>query len=92
MGRATQGVRLISLRGDDEIAAVAKVYRDREEDDLTAYDEDGNPIVPEMVVDSVSADDIIELADDAIEEMDDEIIEDSEEEDELLEDDEDDVE
>ncbi len=92
MGRATQGVRLISLRGDDEIAAVAKVYRDREEDDLTAYDEDGNPIVPELVVDSVSADDIIELADDAIEEMDDEIIEDSEEEDELLEEDDEDVE
>ena len=32
MGRATQGVKLISLRGDDEIAAVAKVYRDRDEE------------------------------------------------------------
>ncbi|MEX1001405.1 MAG: DNA gyrase subunit A [Crocinitomicaceae bacterium] len=32
MGRATQGVRVISLRGDDEIAAVAKVYRDRDEE------------------------------------------------------------
>ncbi len=31
MGRATQGVRLINLKGNDEIAAVAKV--DKEEDD-----------------------------------------------------------
>src|SRR5690606_7587184 len=33
MGRATQGVRLISLRNDDDIAAVAKVYRNREEEE-----------------------------------------------------------
>ncbi|MFK8046073.1 MAG: DNA gyrase subunit A [Crocinitomicaceae bacterium] len=33
MGRATQGVRLINLRGDDEIAAVAKVYRDSDDED-----------------------------------------------------------
>jgi DNA gyrase subunit A len=32
MGRATQGVRLISLRGNDEIAAVAVVERDEEEE------------------------------------------------------------
>lgn len=32
MGRATQGVKVISLRGNDEIAAVAKVYRDRDEE------------------------------------------------------------
>ena len=53
MGRATQGVRLISLRGDDEIAAVAKVYRDREDDDDTAYDEDGNPIVIDKLSEGV---------------------------------------
>lgn len=48
MGRATQGVKLISLRGNDEIAAVAKVYRDRDEEEEEAeYDEDGNLIVPE---------------------------------------------
>ena len=48
MGRATQGVKLISLRGNDEIAAVAKVYRDRdEEEDETEFDEDGNPIISE---------------------------------------------
>ncbi|MGF1558686.1 MAG: DNA gyrase subunit A [Flavobacteriaceae bacterium] len=32
MGRATQGVRLINIKGDDSIAAVAKVMKD--EDDL----------------------------------------------------------
>ena len=28
MGRATQGVKLINLKGDDTIAAVAKVMKD----------------------------------------------------------------
>src|SRR5690606_28785461 len=32
MGRATQGVRLISLKGDDEIASITKVEREDEED------------------------------------------------------------
>ncbi len=32
MGRATQGVRLINLKGDDQIAAVAKVERTEEEE------------------------------------------------------------
>ncbi len=45
MGRATQGVRLINLKGSDEIASVAKVQRSDEEEE--EYDEDGNLIVPE---------------------------------------------
>ncbi|TCK69456.1 DNA gyrase subunit A [Winogradskyella wandonensis] len=32
MGRATQGVKLINLKGDDSIAAVAKVMKDDEEE------------------------------------------------------------
>lgn len=32
MGRATQGVRLISLKGDDEIASITKVEREDDED------------------------------------------------------------
>jgi len=32
MGRSTQGVRLISLKGDDEIAAVAKILNEDEDD------------------------------------------------------------
>ena len=48
MGRATQGVKLISIRGGDEIAAVAKVYRDRDtEEDEVELDEEGNPIIVE---------------------------------------------
>ncbi|WP_431134937.1 DNA gyrase subunit A [Psychroserpens mesophilus] len=34
MGRATQGVKLINLKGSDSIAAVAKVMKDEDEDEL----------------------------------------------------------
>ena len=49
MGRATQGVKLIDLRGNDEIAAVTKVKREDEDEEEVQYDEDGNPIVVEPV-------------------------------------------
>lgn len=39
MGRATQGVRLINIKGDDSIAAVAKVIKDESEDNNQASDE-----------------------------------------------------
>ena len=40
MGRATQGVRLITLKGDDEIASVAKVEREEEvEEDIQSLEE-----------------------------------------------------
>ena len=47
MGRATQGVRLINLKGNDQIAAVAKVERTEEEDveDAVILDESGNQII-----------------------------------------------
>jgi len=44
MGRATQGVKLINLTKNDEIAAIAKVAKTPE--DEVEYDEEGNPIVP----------------------------------------------
>ena len=49
MGRATQGVKLINLKGKDTIAAVAKVERSEEDEieDAVVLDEDGNPIVSE---------------------------------------------
>lgn len=50
MGRATQGVRLISLKGNDAIAAVAKV--ESEDDEESLLDEDGNVIVSELDEDS----------------------------------------
>ncbi|MCM4168911.1 DNA gyrase subunit A [Arenibacter antarcticus] len=43
MGRATQGVRLISIKGNDSIAAVAKVMKDEEElEDIENLDVDLN--------------------------------------------------
>lgn len=38
MGRATQGVRLINLRGNDEIASVARVDHHEEEEEITNVD------------------------------------------------------
>ncbi|SRX55373.1 DNA gyrase subunit A [Aequorivita sp. CIP111184] len=42
MGRATQGVRLIKVREDDAIAAVAKAMKDEDEDDLAIIDEEND--------------------------------------------------
>ncbi len=44
MGRATQGVRLIKVRDNDSIAAVAKAMHD---DDEVELDDDGNVIISE---------------------------------------------
>ena len=42
MGRATQGVRLITLKGDDEIASVAKIEHDEDEEiDASVIDTSG---------------------------------------------------
>ncbi|MBO6515454.1 MAG: DNA gyrase subunit A [Bacteroidia bacterium] len=38
MGRATQGVRLIKMKSNDEIASVAKVKKDEEEDEVEGVD------------------------------------------------------
>ena len=46
MGRAAQGVKLINLKGTAEIAAVARVPRSEDEEEVE-YDEDGNPIIVE---------------------------------------------
>ncbi|MBZ0242980.1 MAG: hypothetical protein K8F24_07185, partial [Bacteroidales bacterium] len=50
MGRATQGVRLINLKEDDEIAAVAKVTAEDEEAiEVEILDENGDPIGTESL-------------------------------------------
>jgi len=46
MGRATQGVKLINIKGNDSIAAVTKVMKEEEEEIL---DEDGNVIESEAI-------------------------------------------
>ena len=45
MGRATQGVRLINLKGNDSIAAVAKVEKSEDEDEVM-INEIENPDAP----------------------------------------------
>ncbi len=40
MGRATQGVRLINIKNNDSIAAVAKVMKDEEEETIETENED----------------------------------------------------
>ena len=58
MGRATQGVKLINLKGSDTIAAVAKVERSEEDEieDVIVLDEDGNPVVNEASEENSSED------------------------------------
>jgi DNA gyrase subunit A len=47
MGRATQGVKLINIKGNDSIAAVTKVMKDDVVEPV--LDEDGNVIVDETI-------------------------------------------
>jgi len=67
MGRATQGVRLINLKGKDSIAAVTKVMKDDVAEVI--IDEDGNVI--ESVIERVKPD-LEVLEDDGVVEDDDE--------------------
>jgi DNA gyrase subunit A len=56
MGRATQGVKLINLRDDDSIAAVAKVEKDEEEDSIDPEDENAEDVRGEEGSDTESED------------------------------------
>ncbi len=80
MGRATQGVRLINLKGKDSIAAVTKVMKDEAEE--VVIDEDGNVIEP--VIERVKPDlEVLEddgVVDDDDDEDDSEDVEDDSEE------------
>jgi DNA gyrase subunit A len=60
MGRATQGVRLITLKGNDEIASVAKVVHDDEED-LVAVENIEN-VAPEGEAEEKTGDETTETA------------------------------
>ncbi len=80
MGRATQGVKLINIKGNDSIAAVTKVMKDDVVE--VVVDEEGNVIETE-VIERVKP--VLEILEDDGVEDDDE--DDSEEEDELEEED-----
>jgi len=57
MGRATQGVRLINLKDNDSIAAVAKVMKDEDDiDDVDVKDIEVNP--DEVSPDEVNSDEV----------------------------------
>ncbi|KAF2508597.1 DNA gyrase subunit A [Flavobacterium zhairuonense] len=87
MGRATQGVRLINLKGKDSIAAVTKVMKDDAEE--VVVDEDGNvvesaiervkPDLDEVLEDDGTADDDDDDADDVVEDEEESDEEESEE-------------
>lgn len=76
MGRATQGVRLINIKGNDSIAAVTKVMKNDPEE--VEVDEEGNVIETEAI-ERVKP--VMEILDD------DDAIEDEEEEEDEIEDD-----
>jgi DNA gyrase subunit A len=88
MGRATQGVKLINIKGNDKIAAVTKVMKNDVEE--IVVDEDGNVIesetiekvkpVLEVLEDEEGADDEDDLDDEEAE--DDEVEEDDSDDDE----------
>jgi len=84
MGRATQGVRLINLKGKDSIAAVTTVMK--EETEEVVVDEDGNVI--ESVIERVKPDLEVLEDDGTVEDEDDSDDDEIEEEDEAEGDDE----
>jgi len=64
MGRATQGVRLINLRGNDEIAAVARVIKQEEEEEEFEMEADKED-APKADSDSDTGDDATDETPDA---------------------------
>ena len=81
MGRATQGVKLINLKGNDAIAAVTKVMKDDVEEVIV--DEDGN-VIEAAVIERVKP--VLEVLED------DDVADDDDEDDDDVEDEADDTE
>jgi DNA gyrase subunit A len=85
MGRATQGVRLINLKGKDSIAAVTKVMKDDPEEVIV--DEEGNIVEVETiervkpVLEALEEEEGVEEEDDEDDDSDDEEAEDESDED-----------
>ncbi|MGV4414170.1 DNA gyrase subunit A [Chryseobacterium sp. T1] len=52
MGRNTQGVKLINLKANDEIAAIAKVEMDREVEEEVEETEEGSVIIEQAISES----------------------------------------
>jgi DNA gyrase subunit A len=85
MGRATQGVKLINLKGNDSIAAVTKVMKDDVVE--VVFDEEGN-IIETEVIERVKP--VLEvLEDDGVEQEEEDDEDEAEEEDDVEESDDD---
>ncbi len=86
MGRATQGVKLINIKGNDSIAAVTKVMKDDVSE--PELDEDGNVIETEAIERVKPVMEVIEDDGSAIDEDDDDddVVDDDESEDDVEED------
>ncbi|WP_432714541.1 DNA gyrase subunit A [Pedobacter sp.] len=89
MGRATQGVRLINLKGNDAIASVAKIDHedDEEAEEALLLDADGQVIPTTEVVEGTDAETELDESEEEVEGEED--LEDDEELDDAAEDDED---
>jgi DNA gyrase subunit A len=64
MGRATQGVRLITFKGDDSIASITKIEHDEDSDENLENPEEesegsGDDIKPETSTDKDAADEAV---------------------------------
>ena len=91
MGRATQGVRLINLKGTAEIAAIARVPRTEDEDEDIEVIEALNEVVEDLgPIDDVIEEEEIEGVEEIEDEDEDEPSDDDKEEDDDEDDDEDD--
>lgn len=82
MGRATQGVKLINIKGNDSIAAVTKVMKDDVAE--VVVDEDGNVVESEAIERVKPVLEVLEddgVVEDEDEDEDDEVLEDEDSED-----------
>lgn len=78
LGRATQGVRLIKLKGDDEIAAVCRIDASDDDEDVERVAIDGEEIIDDGIEDIEEIDDIEEEEEDETLDADEEINEENE--------------
>lgn len=70
MGRNTQGVKVINLKGNDEIAAIAKVEMDKEVEEAESLDSEGMPAA--VISDQVAFSDVPQSGDNSMTNMGDE--------------------
>ncbi len=70
MGRNTQGVKVINLKGNDEIAAIAKVEMDKEVEEAESLDSEGMPAA--VVSDQVAFSEVPQSGDNSMTNMGDE--------------------